>query len=350
MSGPANSRIANGVRVYTWAEPGREPVEVMSVTSIRRMTGIPFTLSNWMVSNVTNLATGTRRAEWRDFSKSKRGRLVKGYKPDGEFPGEFVRRMLETEGAESKVAEVRQWLTHTADEPRDVAAVRGTVVHKMIEIGIPMATLTEDMVRLYIVSQWKDERRAVLPAVTDEDVRFCLDSMRNYWDMRAKVPFVILAKEPQVWNLSIGYAGSADGIFWFLPEDTSAAEVATWQSLADKGGVTLQSIQETGGSVVLGDWKTSEDTYLDHAVQVTAYSSAEFVGSDGVRDERLTAILRATQEAAIVHVRPDKWDIQFIPWREDVAAAFIGSCVFARFLAMNTLDGLVTRKLKGEAE
>ena len=38
----------------------------------------------------------------------------------------------------------------------------------------------------------------------------------QYEDMRANVPFVIIAREPQVFNLTLGYGGSADTIIWFL--------------------------------------------------------------------------------------------------------------------------------------
>jgi hypothetical protein len=143
---PANATInGDGFRVYAW--PGghsdlhrqfnaTEEARVLSVTSIRNLCGTPFQLVNWQISNVVNVATGQRKAEWRDYSKSKRGRLVKGYRKDGTFPGEFVTRMIGTRGGEDAISEVREYLKLSAEEPRDVAAVRGSVVHKMIELNI----------------------------------------------------------------------------------------------------------------------------------------------------------------------------------------------------------------------
>jgi len=92
---------------------------------------------------------------------------VKGYKKDGPFPGEFVAQMLQTEGDEEKLRKVREWLKLTADEPRDIAAVRGSVVHRLIEIRAPMKSLSEDLIRWYIDQQWIEEKRKVLPTVTD---------------------------------------------------------------------------------------------------------------------------------------------------------------------------------------
>lgn len=240
-----------------------EPTNVISVTAARSVVGIPFQLQAWQINNVVNLATGQRRAEWRDFSKSTRGRLVKGYKRDSEFPGDFVKRMLDTQGDEEQLRQVRAWMKQTADEPRDIAAVRGSVVHKLIEIRAPMKSLSEDVIRWYIDQQWVEEKsRKVTPTVTDEDIDFVGNAMANYWEMRAAVPFVIIAQEPQVWNLKVGYAGSADVMLWFLPP---GEDVKTWQDRATKGLITTEVVGEVGGSLGLGDWKTSPEVYCVEA-------------------------------------------------------------------------------------
>jgi len=80
--------------------------------------------------------------------------------------------------------------------------------------------------------------------------------MANYWDMRAHTPFVIIAQEPQVWNLRVGYAGSADVLLWFLPPD---ADAGYWQARANHRRVTVEEIGRTGGYTALGDWKTSPE-------------------------------------------------------------------------------------------
>lgn len=330
-----------GFRFYEWpggdTDLNREyeadqPATVISVTASRSVVGIPFQLQAWQIANVVNLATGQRRAEWRDYSKSTRGRLVKGYKKDSSgWPGEFVDRMMATFGDEDKITEVRAWLKQTADEPRDIAAVRGSVVHKLIEIRAPMKALSEEVIRWYIDQQWESEKRKVLPTVTDEDVDFVGNGMANYWDMREAFPFVIIAQEPQVWNLKVGYAGSADVLIWFLPPGEKS-RIKHWQEQADWGNVTAELIGHIGGHTALGDWKTSPEVYTGHVVQGTAYLAGTFIGRSGTIDDRLTRILRGTMHGLIIKIRPDGWEVDSFEYREDVSMAFFGQIALARFL------------------
>jgi hypothetical protein len=339
---PENASLnAGGFRMYAW--PGgdtelhrlynaTEPMNVISVTAARSVVGIPFQLQAWQINNVVNLATGQRRAEWRDYSKSTRGRLVKGYKRDSEFPGDFVARMLATSGDEEKLREVRAWMKQTADEPRDIAAVRGSVVHKLIEIRCPMKSLSEDVIRWYIDQQWVEEKsRKVTPTVTDEDIDFVGNGMANYWDMRTAVPFVILAQEPQVWNLKVGYAGSADVLIWFLPP-SEADRVAYWQDRANKKLITVEVIGEVGGTTGLGDWKTSPEVYTGHVVQGTAYMAGQFIGRGDVIDDRLSRILKGTMQGLIIKIRPDGWEVDTFEYTEETSQAFFGEIALARFL------------------
>lgn len=357
---PANASLnRSGFRMYEW--PGgtsdlhvkygaTEPANVISVTAARSVVGIPYQLQAWQINNVVNLATGQRRAEWRDHSKSERGRAVKGYKKDGPFPGEFVTRMTATEGDEAKVREVREWLKITADEPRDIAAVRGSVVHRLIEIRASLSSLSEELIRWYIDQQWIEEKRKVLPAVTDEDIDFVGNAIANYWDMRAAKPFVILAQEPQVWNLTVGFAGSADVLLWFLPA-SEAHRLHHWQDQANRKAVTVEVIAEVGGYTALGDWKTSPDVYTGHVVQGTAYLAAEFVGHGNQIDDRLSRLLRATMRGLIIKVRPDVWEIDTFDYREDVSYAFFGEIALARFLLTHEKpNALFNETFSGTAE
>ncbi len=340
MTSPQNARtLPGGIRVYSWpGSDGAEPVDVLSVTTIRRLCGVTMPLVNWQIANVVNLATGSRRMTF----VGPRGGVKEKYVADGEWPGEFARRLADTNGDPEKIAELRRWLRDAADEPRDVAATRGSVVHKMIELNARLDQLTPEYITAKFEEQWASDKRKTALVVTEDDQNFVVNCMRQFWDMRAHVPFVILSAEPQVWNLTHGYAGSFDVLMWFLPPGVSKDDVPR-QPTAD-------DIRRIGGEVVLGDWKTSKDTYPDHAVQVTAYLAAEFVGSDGVKDDRLTAILHATMRGALVHIRPDEWSVEYIDFREDVLRAFLGSCAFARFLAMNpTLDNIVTERIAGKA-
>lgn len=356
---PENARTNEyGFRLYDW--PGgdtdlhrlyeaTEPATVISVTAARSVVGIPFQLQTWQINNVVNLATGQRRSTWRDYSKSTRGRKVEGYKKDGPFPGEFVRQMLDTGGDEDKLREVREWLKVTADEPRDVAAVRGSVVHKLIEIRAPMKSLSEDVIRWYMDEQWAQEKRKVLPTVTDEDIDFVGNAMANYWDMREHLPFVILAQEPQVWNLRVGYAGSADVLIWFLPPSEKGRE-KHWQDLANKGAVTVETIAEVGGLLGLGDWKTSPEVYTGHVVQGTAYMAGQFIGRNGQIDDRLSRLLKATMYGLIIKIRPEGWEVDTFEYREDVSHAFFGEIALARFLMMNEKPGaLFSNTITGNA-
>jgi hypothetical protein len=108
-----------------------DPTDVLSVTSIRKLAGENFMLVQWQIGNVVNLAMGVRK----QTTIGPRGGVKEVYVKDGPFPGEFVTRMMETRGTTDKLDDVRRWLKSTADEPRDVAAVRGTVVHKLIELN-----------------------------------------------------------------------------------------------------------------------------------------------------------------------------------------------------------------------
>jgi len=355
------SSDAQGFRWYGWrcaegpgcpcgAPPGEE-VRVLSVTSIRRLAGLSFQLVEWQLANMANLATGLRRATWRDYSKSKRGRLVEGYRPDGPFPGEFVTRVLDTNGDQAALDEVRKWLRSTADAPRDVAAVRGSVVHKLIELNVALDRLTDDIIRARFDDELQSEKRKVKPVIIDEDITFVRDCMANYWDMRRNVPFVILGQETQCWNLTAGYAGSADVLAWFLPDGAAEEDRKHWQSQASKGLVTADTIAKVGGTVALGDWKTSKSVVTDHVIQMHAYLAAEFIGTDGKRDARLTALLEGMMEAVLFHIRPDGWEVDFVDFRRDVLRGFLGSVAFARLLATYPRPNeLFTRSLSGRAE
>jgi hypothetical protein len=353
---PADATIrGDGFRMYTWVggdtEVNRrynavEPTDLLSVTSIRSLAGEPFQLVAWKIANVVNLAMGVRKVT----RIGPRGGVKEVYVKDGPFPGEFVTRMIESRGVQEKLDDNRRWLRSQADEPRDVAAVRGSVVHKLIELNAPLDMVDEDLVRQRFEMQWAEERRKVKPDVTDEDVAFVTNAIRQYWDMRAHVPFVVAAAEPQVFNLTAGYGGSADAIIWFLPEGTAPEDVATWQKAADKGTLTLAEIKRVGGVLAVGDWKTSKGVYTGHVVQTTAYMAGEFVASGGVIDVRLSEILEATTLGMVIHIRPNRWAVDMFEFRQDVLRAFLGNVALSRFLAMHKEpQALFTNTITGVA-
>ncbi len=374
---PRNASInGDGFRMYQW--PGgdtplnrrynaTEASDLLSVTSIRSLAGEPFQLVNWKISNVVNLAMGVRKS----VRVGPKGGVYDIYVPDGPFPGEFVARMLAVKDSQAKRDDLRRWLRSTADEPRDIAAVRGSVVHKMIEQNLTLDVIDEAAIRKFFAKQWAEEKRKVKPDVIEDDVNFVGNAMAQYWDMRAHVPFVVVAQEPQVYNLTAGYAGSLDVLMWFLghfakrgdktifvPLDGfdpatpgGRAAIAKWQKGADKGTLELAHIETVGGFLAVGDWKTAKGVYTNHVVQTTAYMAGEFVAYDGLIDERLSAILAAAMSGMVVHIRPNFWVVDIFDFRQDVLRGFLGSVAFARLLAMHKQPGeLFAFEMDGSVE
>lgn len=395
--GPADAGIAaDGFRWYEWDEAcldgtcemqqdahglsahGTDPVRVLSVTSIRKLCGESYQLVAWQLANLANAACGLTKRP----AIGKRGRPLKDkfvYRPDGwsfstepepELPA-FVQMMLAAE-SQDDLDEARAWLMAAADQPRDTAAIRGTIVHEAIELNASLDRIDEDYVAAAVERLSQRDRAKVEKhgGITAEDVDFVRSCVTQYEDMRREVPFVVLAKEPQVWNLTAGYAGSADALIWFLGEwirvgadendedvyefrplpGIGPDELRAWQRKADAGLVTQATIEEVGGVVTLADWKTSKGVYTDQVVQAHAYLAAEYVGRAGVRDERLTALLAASSTAAIIHIRPDAWGVHFSNFETHVLLAFLGSVAFARFLAMHKEPtALFTHHVKGAA-
>lgn len=315
---------------------------MLSVTSIRQLAGQPFNLVQWQLGNLVDTAMGTVARE----VIGPRGGRKKVHVPE-EFPGEFLRRLTATGGEQKKLDEVRKWLRDTADHPRNVAAARGSMVHDAIEKNVAADRIERPWVEASFARLSQRDRKGLHEIVTDEDVEFVAACIRQYEAMRRDRPFVLLAREVQVWNLTAGYAGQADVFVWFLPE---GEDVAYWQRQADKGMVTVDDVQKVGGRLGLGDWKTAESVHLDHVVQVTAYVAAEFVGTDGVIDKRLTAILTATTLGAVIHIRPEGWGIYLIPLSGPALRAFLGSVALARFIAAHPkVSELFTASMEGKA-
>lgn len=363
---PRNATVnGDGFRIYPWpggdTELNRrfnavEQQDLLSVTSIRALAGIPFQLVNWQVNNVVSLAMGSRKAT----VIGPRGGVSEKYVPDGEPPGEFVKRMLEVTTQKER-DELRRWLKSTADEPRDIAAVRGSVVHKLIEDRLPTNIIDQAVIYNRMAKQWADEKRKAPIAITDQDYNFVWNALIQYEDFRQKVPFVIVAQEPQVYHLKAGYGGSADVLMWFLGEWTRVgedvefraipdADLVELQKRADRGSITVSDIEQIGGQVAVGDWKTSKDVYTGHIVQTTAYLAAEFIAEDGIIDERLTEILGKASLGMVIQIRPDRWEVDLFEMRQDVLRAFFGSVAFARFLAFHKRpDTLVAYRAEGQA-
>lgn len=327
MTSPQNASLdGQGFRWYQWEDAVTGQVHrLLSVTSIRKLNGEPYGLVQWQLNNILDTVMGTVKRP----KPGKRVAFLKGqyvYVPE-QFPSEFFERYVEADGSMEKLTELRKWTRNAADEPRNIAAIRGTIVHRAVEVGIK----TEQVERPWVEAAFDDlsqNDRAKRPeGVLDEDVTFVRNAVAQYWGMRRAVPFVIVAREPQVFNLTLGYAGSADLLLWVLPSDYDGSKLPPANKL------TLKQVQSIGGYLAVGDTKTSKGVYTDHVVQVHAYGAAEFVGEDGLVNHRLTDLLQASQRGVLLHVRPDHWGVHLFDFNEPTFYAFAGSVAFARYLA-----------------
>lgn len=325
-NGPLNATLTgDGFRFYRWQPIGAEPVDLLSVTSIRKLCGEQTPLVQWQIGNVIDTVMGTVKRP----AIGKRGGELKGknvYVVD-EYPSEFVKRYLAADSQQGPLDDLRKWVREQSDQPRNIAAMRGTIVHAALEKNVTSDRVQRAYVEMAFGELSYRDRARAKNGVTDADIAFIHDAVCQYEDMRANVPFVIVAREPQVFNLQHGYGGSADTIIWFLPEGATPADLPPIRTL------TLDQIERVGGQLAVGDWKTSKGVYTDQIIQVSAYGAAEFVGSDGIIDRRLTPILQATQKGVLFHIRPTGWGVHTFPFEEKLLRAFFGSVAFARFLA-----------------
>ena len=218
--GPRNATTdpKTGLRFYRW-----RGFDLPSVTSIRRMAGIPHGLHQWSITKVIDRALD----EWTEL----------GVRLAGGDPAE--------------VQVVRHRLRSAATDERDAAADLGTAVHDAAASGRALT----------------DVPAAVAPR------------LRQYLDWLASSKAEILGVEFQVWNLTVGYAGTADLLCRF-PD----------------------------GSIWVVDLKTGKGLYADHEQQLLGYLMAEFVGSDDVIDERLTGLLHQATGMAVLHLAADHWE------------------------------------------
>ena len=244
QSGPRNASTdpATGLRYYSWQ--GRR---LPSVTSIRRLAGIPLGLHNWAISKVIDRAVD----EWRDIGAE----------------------LAKADPAAVQV--VRHRLRKAATDERDAAADLGTAVH---------------------------DAAATSKAMGDVDPKVA-PRLRHYLDWLRQSGAVVLGSEFQCWNLTVGYAGTADLLCRF-PDD----------------------------SIWVVDLKTGKGIYGEYALQLLAYLMAEFIGEDDVRDESLTALLRQVKGMAVLHLADDHWE--FVSLRADAETwtAFRGLLAFGLWM------------------
>lgn len=265
--GPRNARTdpSTGVRFYTWQ--GRE---YPSVTTIRSLAGVPRRLHESSITKVVNRAID-RLGEYH-------GRLAGG-DPD-------------------ELAKVKADLRAAATEKRDYRAALGSAIHEAIEGRLSLMSVGSDIApRLRQHMHWR----------TDSGVE-------------------VLAREVQVWNLTVGYAGSVDLIGRF-PD----------------------------GSIWVVDDKTGGDThdeglYPEQLLQLLPYLMAEFVGSDDVVDEELTAYLHQARGVALLHLIDSGWEFRSLEANDWAWRAFQGLLEFSMWSAAHQdIDSVTLGKKRGAA-
>ena len=216
---------------------------------------MPFTLHQWTLSQVIDRAITDHDLIEQMLKRPKRTR--------------------ERNRDANVLIEVGKHLRRAATEERDLAGDRGTRAHDAIDVGLK-------------------------PGQVDTDL---FGYVAQYWDWRDTMGAKVLWQERQVWNLTYGYAGTADALV-LLPD----------------------------GRIVCVDWKTSKGVYLDHAIQLIAYGMGEFVGENDVVDKQATDLLQQASTLAILHLSEHEWEWLEVRADPVIFQAFLGSLSFAKFL------------------
>jgi hypothetical protein len=261
-SGPRNARTDpdSGLRFYTW-----RGVEYPSVTSVRNLAGMPHPLAAWRTNKVIERVL---------TEKSTLDRMM----ADGTDP-----KALAT------------WMRQAMTQERDAAANLGTRVHDAAS------------------------EKMRLDQVSSDVAPFLLQYLR--WMEDSGIEIVL--RERQVWNLTVGYAGTFD----------------------------LIGVMPKTGQYWMIDLKTGKGTYPEHAIQMEAYARCEFIGNDDVIDVEATDILRQVTGRAVLHLRPEGWTFKVIPASEKTWIAFRGLLAFARWTHDNpNLDTLVSATKTGGSQ
>lgn len=268
--GPRNAWTdpKTGLRMYQW-----ENKDYPSVTSIRRMAGLPFRLHQWTISQVVNRAIEDFPTLTALMTRDRRPR----------------ERVLE----KNRIKETKTWLRAASTEERDRAGDLGTRVHDHAVRRVPIVDADPDVAA----------------------------KLHQFYDWQSTTGAEIIAVERQVWNLSLGYAGTFD-LLCRMPD----------------------------GTIRLVDLKTGKGTYTEHAMQCMAYTMAEFVGEDNVIDVELTGLLLTVNDMSLLHLGDESWHEQMIEPTMDLFKAFQGLLTFSVFAyKYQEIDDLVVDEVTGSA-
>lgn len=262
--GPKNARTlpGTGLRFYTW-----QGQEYPSVTTIRRLAGVPHGLHQWGLGEVAKaaiaLAPEVMQAQWNPDEKER----------------------------EALLARLRAEMRAGATAERDAAARLGVAVHDAAAARLA-------------------------PGAVGADVRPRLAQFHDWLDVSGAQ---VLASEFQCWNLSVGYAGTADLL-----------------------------VRLRDGTVWLVDLKTGKGVYGEHALQLIAYLMAEFVGADDEVWQDATSLLHEASGMAILHLADDHWEFRAMPPDAETWRAFRGLLAFATWMRLHErADDVTLAKRRG---
>lgn len=257
---------------------------LMSVTSARRTLGLPHGLHQWTVNQVISRAL--------DRHEELHSILERPRKPRERVRDKNVRD------------EAARWLRAAATEERDRKAALGTAVHDLARLLTDPADVPD------VVKATAGRTEYDIPAGL---IRPRLASF-HLWRQEAGVE--ILAAEAQCFNLAVGYAGSMDLL-----------------------------VRARDGSVWVVDIKTGDDTYPEYALQLSAYRHAEFIGTAGVVDHGLTALLHQASGMAVLHLDDGGAEPQVVRDDEETWNAYRALLYVARWMTAHpTGDSVITAR------
>jgi len=244
MANPKNATTdSDGKRYYEYRGQSYP-----SVTTLRRIVGVPFSLVQWMQANVMNAVIA-------DPDIAKVGTTAKG----------------KTE----QPIDIRRRIRAAADAEREQSADRGSRVHEAAE-------------------------KHTLVSAADPDVA---PFLAQFYDWVEKSGAKTLAQEGQVFNLTLGYAGSYDLI-----------------------------VQLPDGRIVVVDIKTGKNIYADHALQLMGYGLGEFVAWGDDVDEQQTQLLKSAHGLAVLHLTETGWEFVELKVTSELRRAFESMCTLAHWL------------------
>lgn len=215
--GPRNARLTDdGLRLYHWPATGQD---VPSVTTIRRLAGIPHSLHQWSINQVVDRVIDNVGAIRSQLSDPR------------------------------QLDDLRSWLRSAATDERDRRGQLGTAVHDAAAMGRSLADVSPE----------------VAPY------------LRQYYAWLTTSRAEVVLAERQVWNLTAGYAGSFDLIARFPDGSLWMVDLKTGSGLYSDHGLQLAAYRYAefvsraqAGDAGLEDVVDEDATELLHAVTGTA--------------------------------------------------------------------------------